>query len=175
MKKFLSVFVGVIVVFLLCACGNSNNSPKYTVEDLTAEDYVYIDTVYDYIDMWDRGLESGSKTYFVDKISFFEFATLDRITFYLSYQFSQTTYNSSVSSTKNVSVGFFISDGSLKKITEDTFDNDNYYTVEEQDNQTRHQGYKMTTASSGTDWRHDASKEEKYQIIVEAYLKCLNS
>ena len=74
-----------------------------------------------------------------------------------------------------ISWRFFISDGSLKKITEDTFDNDNYYTVEEQDNQTRHQGYKMTTASSGTDWRHDASKEEKYQIIVEAYLKCLNS
>ena len=174
MKRFfVCALLCVVAILSLGAC-NSNYGPKYTVDDLTAEDYKYIDIVYESIEKWDVGVESLGEIYYADAISFFEFKTIDKMSFYINFQYSKTTYNSELSSTRNSTIGFFILDDALQIITDETFKNDNVFTSEEQANFNRHSSNKAATLGSGTEWIHDASDDIKYQIIEKAYVNFLN-
>ena len=152
MKKLVFIISVFLVIITFCACSNKS---EFTIDDLTSEDYLYIDAVYNEVEGWNRGKEDSGRTFYIDRISFYYFYELDKVAFYYNYPIAGYS-----------GTGFYVEEDGLEWVGAK---NDEFKDIS-----TRHTSCLVNNSSTGTLWDHDATEEEKYQIIVNAYLRYLN-
>lgn len=153
MKKLIFFLYAFFLCFVFCSCTAVTESSTPT--ELTAEDYEYIDAVYNVMDQWDSTHYDSGENHHIDKISFQDFDGTHKICFYINYPIAG-----------GCGAGYLIEDGTLTGISPDIYDNDST---------TRHQGCMMQTVINGTDWDYTATDEEKYEIIKNAYIYFLQN
>ena len=144
MKKSLFVILTIIIIGL-CAC----NQEKAPVE-LTDSDMKYVDTVYSYMDSWDVSVTDSAQNFTIDKVAFFDFDGTNNICFYTLYPVTDVYGR-----------GFFVDSEGMTQMK---------FSVYDTDEKTRSMGWVAQTRANGTNWNSNASSEEKYQMLKEAYL-----
>lgn len=152
MKKLICVSCTLIICILFCSCGGTKS---ITEEDLTENDYKYIDAVYNAMSTWDTTHYDSGENHYINKISFQDFDGTNKISFYKNYPIGG--YCGS---------GYYINDDGLEFIDPDIYDNDTT---------TRHRGCLMQTVLNGIDWDYTSTDEEKYETIKEAYIYFLQN
>ena len=144
MKKSFFVLL-LLIVIGLCACGQ-----KKAPVELTETDMKYVDTVYKYLDSWDVTFTNSAQTYTIDKVAFFDFDGTNNICFYTLYPITDVYGR-----------GFFVNTEEMSQMK---------FGVYDTDEKTRSWGWIAQTRANGTVWNSNASSEEKYQKLKDAYL-----
>ena len=144
MKKSI-LFIMIITVIVLCSC----NQEKTPVE-LTDSDMVYVDAVYRNMDGWDVSVTDSAQSFTIDKVAFFDFDGTNNICFYTLYPVTDVYGR-----------GFFVNSDGMTQMK---------FSVYDTDEKTRSMGWVAQTRANGTNWNSNASSEEKYQMLKDAYL-----
>lgn len=158
MKKIITIMVAVCLSLLLVGCipiEGSNTNNAITKDDLTQSDYTYIDAVYSTMSQWDCSTYDSGENHYINKIAFYDFQNQDEVVFFKNYPIAG--YCGS---------GYYVSENGLERIS---------YSVYDTDIQSLHTTLLARTSYDGCEWDHYASDGEKYQMIVDAYLKYINS
>ncbi|MGN1111633.1 MAG: hypothetical protein ACI4RP_00370 [Acutalibacteraceae bacterium] len=151
MRKTMYIALAIIMCLIFTSCERT----KYiTAADLTENDLSYIDSVYNAMDYWDTEQQDGSETFRINKIAFYDFDGTNKIVFYKNYPI--TDYYGS---------GYYVSSDGLEPINPGIYDHDEKII---------HTGCLARTSYNGVGWKSDASDEEKYKLLQEAYIKYLN-
>ena len=129
----------------VCSC----NQDKAPVE-LTDSDMVYVDTVYRNMDGWDVSVTDSAQSFTIDKVAFFDFDGTNNICFYTLYPVTDVYGR-----------GFFVNSDGMTQMK---------FSVYDTDEKTRSMGWVAQTRANGTNWNSNASSEEKYQMLKDAYL-----
>ena len=144
-KRVFLLTLLLLFALVLCAC----KSQKELIQ-LTDADMVYIDMVYDNIDSWDVSINNSNQDWTIDKVAFFDFDGNDNICFYTLYPVTDVYGR-----------GFFVDGESMSQMK---------FSVYDTDEKSRSMGWIAQTRANGTDWNSNASSEEKYQTLKDAYL-----
>ena len=146
MKKVLLFIIALLLLLNLCSCSVQTKKKA----ELTEDDMVYVDTVYSLIDDWDVKIRNSNQDWTIDKVAFYDYDGTNKICFYTLYPVTDVYGR-----------GFYVSSDGMKQIK---------FGVYETDEQTRSWGWVARTRGSGYDWNSNASKEQKYEMLKEAYL-----
>lgn len=145
MKKSLLFILIITTIIGLFAC----NQEKARVE-LTDSDMVYVDAVYRNMDGWDVSVNDSAQSFTIDKVAFFDFDGTNNICFYTLYPVTDVYGR-----------GFFVDSEGMRQMK---------FSVYDTDEKTRSMGWVAQTRANGTNWNSNASSEEKYQMLKDAYL-----
>lgn len=148
MKKLLISALLFCIIIISTACSKEEQKPPVT---LNSDDMVYIDMVYECLETWDDTTVNSGQNWTVDKIAFYDFDGTNNICFYALYPVTDIYGN-----------GYFVDANGMYPMN---------FSVYQTDEKSRSSGWFSQTRVNGTDWNHEASDEEKYEILKEAYLK----
>lgn len=167
-RNRLIIFITLVAMMLALMTACTEETVKYTKENLTPTDKQRIDCVYSNLDDWDYSISKGGNSLSIQRISFYEFEPGGDMCFYATW--STPTEQQDLGYAKyygNVySAGYFIYDNEIERIGD--------FSVYEHEKTTRHEGYLVRVSSIGSPWNTSASDDAKYDMIVSAYLDYLN-
>lgn len=147
MKRIISLVLMIVSIISISACSKEDKAPV----TLNSDDIAYIDMVYSCMEDWDDIIQNSGQSWTVDKIAFYDFDGTNNLCFYALYPVTDI-YGS----------GYFVDAEGMY-----TMD----FSVYETEEKTRSSGWFSQTRVNGTDWNHDATDEQKYEILKQAYLK----
>ena len=159
MKKLITLTMILAILFSICGC-SSNGDNTENVE-LSQADKQNIELINNSIKKWDVTVRDGSEDISINKISFNKVELSDMgvsgVGFFVNYPIGWYY------------VSCIIIDSSNKKI--ERLDINKLSTNEK----TYIDGYFMQTSINGIDWDSNATDEQKYSTLEEAYKKYLES
>ena len=147
MKRFLAIVVSALIIIGLCSCQSKPAKQEIT---LTDSDMVYVDAVYKAIEHWDVSVFNSGQNWTVDKIAFYDFDGTNNLCFYKLYPVTDI-----------YGTGYFVDKDGM---------HDMQFSVYDTNEKSRSMGWAARTRATGLDWNSNATKEEKYKVLKDAFL-----